>query len=303
MLGSILIKRDDLAGFGQDGRSGVKARKLEGLLAYLSEKGFKSLELPLGNITNLAADLAGVARQFGISLKFLILNDPPLPQSIREELFRTMDADIRFMGASWAMAGLEIAIRKAASLGTRHFVTVPSPSHPTAVLGATAGYIEAISQAKAAYGVTPRAVYIAAAAGSTVAGFALGEALLRRSGAAPIEIVAVPVVDQPVGLCARMLARWTAHSFGFGSDLKLNLSVAKDPRNLRYGRFDAALEDVCRRVEQSHNVAIDPIYGGKSWRAMEDREATVSDTRPILFWHCGYTYNWLAYREQLLDAA
>lgn len=303
MLGNILLKRDDLAGFGQDGRSGVKARKLEGLLAFLNRKGITSLELPLGNITNLGADLAGVARQFGISLKFLVLDDPPLPSGVREELFRTMDAQVRFMGASWPMAGLQIAIRKVASLGSRHFVTVPSPSHPTAVLGATAGYLEAISQAKAAYGVTPRAVYIASAAGSTVAGFALGEALMRRSGADPVEIVAVPVVDQPVGFCARTLARWTAHSFDFGSDLTLNLSVAKDPRNLRYGRYDAALEDVCRRVEQGHSVAIDPIYGGKSWRTMEDREGAASDARPVLFWHCGYTYNWLTCREHLLDAA
>src|SRR5213595_2891098 len=77
-LGQVLVKRDDLAGFGEERRSGVKARKLESFLAYLEGRGVDLLTMPLGNITNLGGDLARVASTAGIELSLLIANDPPL---------------------------------------------------------------------------------------------------------------------------------------------------------------------------------------------------------------------------------
>lgn len=297
-LGALLVKRDDLSNFGGNRSSGVKARKLEGLLAYLHDRGKTSLEIALGNITNLGADLDEVARAAKIRLRLQILDDPPLPLHLRQDLFRNMDAEVTLHGPSWAAAALRTLKRRLGSIGTAHYVTLPSPAHPAAVLGATAGYLEAMEQARTECGVIPRAVYIASAAGSTAAGFVLGETLMRRAGAPPVDIVAVPVVNQPVGLTTTILARWTAHRYAMGQP-DFNLKIAKDPRNLRYGRFDQALEQVCQRVEQDHELRIDPIYGGKSWRTMEEREVGRPDRRPVLFWHCGYTACWQACREEL----
>lgn len=297
-----MVKRDDLSGFGGDGRSGVKARKLEGMLAHLQEKRADTFVLPLGNITNLGNDLGSIAAKVGIRMKFLIVDDPPLPLEQRRAKFDRIDADYELMGPSWLTAALRIGGAALASFANSNYVAVPSPSHPMAVIGAAGGYVEAMAQAEAQFGVLPRAVYIASAAGSTVAGFALGEAIMRAAGAPPVSVVAVPVIDQPVRLCAAILARWTAHYFGFGTRGRIQLSAANDKRNIRYGRFNEALEDACRRVEQEHGLVIDPIYGGKSWQTMEEREVGAPcSARPALFWHCGYTNDWIAYRDYLVD--
>src|SRR5689334_12747302 len=65
-LGPLLVKRDDLAGFGGAARSGVKARKLEGLLSHMVERRQRRLVMPLGNITNLGFDLVRAARELEI---------------------------------------------------------------------------------------------------------------------------------------------------------------------------------------------------------------------------------------------
>jgi 1-aminocyclopropane-1-carboxylate deaminase/D-cysteine desulfhydrase-like pyridoxal-dependent ACC family enzyme len=72
------------------------------------------------------------------------------------------------------------------------------------------------------------------------------------------------------------------------------------PRNLTYGRFDDYLEDVCRRVRQEFGFVVDPIYGAKSWSAMEEYvDATgISGNESAMFWHCGYSPDWESFRNR-----
>jgi 1-aminocyclopropane-1-carboxylate deaminase/D-cysteine desulfhydrase-like pyridoxal-dependent ACC family enzyme len=144
----------------------------------------------------------------------------------------------------------------------------------------------------------PRAVYVAAAAGSSVAGFALGEALMRAAGAPAVRIVGVQVAPAPIAIWLSALVRWTARFFRLGPLPSLNtVSILRDPRHVDYGHFDALHEATCRRVHEQFGLTIDPIYGGKSWTALEasDRGAAPRD-RPILFWHCGFTPGWEMHR-------
>src|SRR2546426_8367343 len=56
-FGELLVKRDDLAGFGRCGASGVKARKLEGFLGYLCQNKYDEVIILLANLTNLGHDI------------------------------------------------------------------------------------------------------------------------------------------------------------------------------------------------------------------------------------------------------
>jgi 1-aminocyclopropane-1-carboxylate deaminase/D-cysteine desulfhydrase-like pyridoxal-dependent ACC family enzyme len=303
-LGRVLIKRDDLAGFGVEGRSGVKARKLEVFLENLRSRRIPSLVMALGNLTSLAFDLAREAKSVGIDVRYLVVDDPPLPYEKRREIFAPILDRVQLLGPSYAAAFarlFEISIRSRRK-GTRTMITLPSPAHPTAIAGVARGYIEAMQQAAEMEGSLPRGLYIAAASGSTAAGLALGEALMRAAGAPPVEIVAVRVGPQPLSLWIRWLIRWTARYWKLERlPDRIGISVIKDPRHLHYGRFDDAHEDTCRRVLEQFGLPIDPIYGGKSWAILEERERAFAGRgdRPALFWHCGYTPNWRDYRAHL----
>ncbi|HTI83520.1 MAG TPA: pyridoxal-phosphate dependent enzyme [Acetobacteraceae bacterium] len=297
-IGAVLVKRDDLAGFGGAARSGVKARKLEGLLSHMVERRQRRLVMPLGNITNLGFDLVRAAQELDISVRLLIADEPPLPREQREVIFASIRENVVLLGRSYAGAAARLALAGTAGLWRRQVIAPPSPAHPAAIAGAARGYIEAMEQAEALTGALPSSVYVATAAGSTVAGFALGEVLMRAAGAPRVEVVAVPVVPQPVGWWVPALVAWTARYLKVAEPRPgIALSVAAEPRNAGYGRFDAGHVATCQAVEATHGFRIDPIYGGKSWSVMEERETARRDEkrRPPLFWHCGYTPNWQDY--------
>jgi D-cysteine desulfhydrase len=298
-LGRLLVKRDDRSGFGPDGRSGVKARKLEGFLAYLQQRGVERFIMPLGNITNLGPDLQRTAAQLGISTTLLIVDDPPLAMVQRNERFSPLAPHVRLIGPSYARAVARLLRERASARlrGERTMIALPSPAHPAAVAGTARGFIEAMAQVAGTGEPLPRAVYVAAASGASVAGFALAEALMRAAGAPPVEIVAVQVVPEPLRLWLPSLVRWTARFWRLGPLPRLNVAVVRDPRHIRYGRFDRGHEETCLRVEERFGFAVDPIYGGKSWSALEAREqAGTGRERPPLFWHCGFTPNWQQHR-------
>jgi 1-aminocyclopropane-1-carboxylate deaminase/D-cysteine desulfhydrase-like pyridoxal-dependent ACC family enzyme len=214
---------------------------------------------------------------------------------------------VRLIGPSYAGAGVRVLLEgaRARLRGTRTMIVPPSPAHPAAVAGAALGYVEAMQQLAEADERLPRAVYVAAAAGSTVAGFALGEALMRAAGAPAVRIVGVQVSRPPISLWLPSLVRWTARFWRLGALGSLGtLSVLRDPRHVDYGHFDAEHEVTCRRVGEQFGLAIDPIYGGKSWMALESAERTpAAADRPVLFWHCGFTPGWQRHRSAGAPAA
>jgi 1-aminocyclopropane-1-carboxylate deaminase/D-cysteine desulfhydrase-like pyridoxal-dependent ACC family enzyme len=295
----VLVKRDDLACFGEERRSGVKARKLETFLAYLQASGVELLTMPLGNITNLGTDLVSVAAKAGIKLRLLIADDPPLSRQERVSLFKGLERETRLMNqrSFGITVHLLATFIRARLAGRKAFVIPPSPLHPTAVAGMALGYLEMARQIAESDGIFPRAIYIAAAAGSSVAGLALGEALLRLQGAAPVKIVAVQVTPYPLKAILPPLLWWTRRFLKLPRALDFStLSVVVDPRNTVYGRFDTDHTELCKRLETQYGFLVDPIYGAKAWSVMEAREANSDRSLPPpLFWHCGYTPHWQQY--------
>jgi 1-aminocyclopropane-1-carboxylate deaminase/D-cysteine desulfhydrase-like pyridoxal-dependent ACC family enzyme len=61
---------------------------------------------------------------------------------------------------------------------------------------------------------------------------------------------------------------------------------------------------LCERVRAETGLSLDPIFGGKTWSAMEralSREN--AGDREYLYWHCGYTPEWRALGEMVNGAS
>lgn len=296
-IGKILVKRDDQSGFGRDGRSGVKARKLECMLAHVSKKGMNALFMLLGNVTNLAYDIVPIAQKAGIEIKILISDEPPLPQSVRDELFADIREHVEFCNTSIISAFYRLAGHwfRSRRKGKKTMAVLPSPAHPSAMVGAAKGFLEMIKQCEEKGEELPRAVYIASAAGTTACGFILAEAALRASGYPKIPIIPVQVVPYPLNLTIPFLLFWVWKFLHFPGLPSLDgYSLVKVKENTQYARFGSKLKETCKRVFDDYGLELDPIYGGKCWQTMESREkgGSQDESRPLVFWHCGYTPDW-----------
>lgn len=300
-LGELLVKRDDQAGFGRLGVAGVKARKLEGFLGDVRLRGYDEVVMPLANMTNLAFDLAPVLRDMRIRARLVIVDNPPLARRERLLLFDEIMDDVQLVGQSTvaALACVATATATASVNGRRPLAVLPSPGHPGAVVGAARGFLEMASQQLAAGQSLPSRVFISAAAGVTVAGFALAEFLLRATGVPAMRIVAVQVGPYALRRWVPCLLEWTRRRLGVCSRIPLDqLEFLRLPDNLAFGRFNNRLEQVCERVLSDVGLVIDPLYGGKAWSAMEQylRHPSGKCDRPAMYWHCGYSPDWRAFR-------
>jgi 1-aminocyclopropane-1-carboxylate deaminase/D-cysteine desulfhydrase-like pyridoxal-dependent ACC family enzyme len=289
----ILIKRDDLSGWG---RGGAKARKIEHLIGYLLDRGHDELVAVVGNVTNLAFDLLPALDHHGIRPTLLIQNDPQVAAADRERIFAGIRDRVRFLDTShastlWAALG---AYRRGRFRGGRPFLLLPGVSHPAGVLGNACGFLEMAAQRLRAGQPLPRTVFVTAATGTTLAGFLLAEAALRRAGCDPVDVVGVQIYPGRIRLWTLALIRWTERFLGLAGRIPdARVRILSSSLHGGFGMFPPALGDMCARLGESGGLRIDPIFGGKTWAAMCDHlRGRAPDERPVLYWHCGYTPEW-----------
>lgn len=299
---ALLVKRDDLSGHG---RGGAKARKIEHVVGHMRAHGFDELVTVAGNVTNVVFDLLPALDRFGLGARILILDDPPASAADRAEIFRAVRRRVRLLGRSRSAAALRALAEWSAAprRGRRAFLAPPGLSHPAAVVGNACGFLEMAEQLLGDGRVLPRAVYVSAATGTTVAGFLLAEAALREAGAAPIRVVGVQVYPGWIGSRVVGLIRWTEHALGLGRLVPTDrIEIDRSALAGGFARFGSDLSTLCERVESEAGFRIDPIFGGKTWSVLEldEREAeTGVSGRPVLYWHCGYTPEWPALARRL----
>ena len=296
-LTGVLVKRDDLCGHG---RGGVKARKVEHLVGHIVAGGYDEVITVVGNVTNVVFDLVAPLRSQGITMRFLVQDDPPVPAAVREGLFEGVREHVEFLGPR-ASAALGLALLRFAQsrlAGRRPFLLLPSISHPAAVVGNACGFVEMAEQLLERGQPLPGTVFITVASGATLAGFLIGEHALRRAGHPPIRVLGVQVYPGAVRRWTWWLVRWTERFLGLENPVPAE-RIEIDTSALHGGfcRYPEEIRELCERVKAQMNLCIDPIFGGKTWSIMEryQKEHPASG-RPVLYWHCGYAREWQTLR-------
>lgn len=295
----ILVKRDDLSGFG---RGGAKTRKIEHLLGSMRARGCDELITVVGNITNLGFDLLPALRAHDFGWRIFVHDDPPLSPLLRAALFDGIQGDLRFLGknriASTTLVLMEWLRRRAA--GKRPFLLLPGASHPAGVVGNACGFAEMVGQLREAGRPLPTTVFVSVATGTTIAGFLLAEQALRSAGADPIRIVGVQTYPGDVVARTRLLLRWTERHLGLGDPVDpARIDIRSEALDGGFGHARPQFDELCRRVRTETGLQLDPIFGGKTWSVMEQTmRSESSPQRPVMFWHCGHTPGW----ETLVNA-
>ncbi len=294
------VKRDDLSGWG---RGGAKARKIEHVLGYLSERSRTELITVAGNVTNLAFDLLPALDLVGIHSTLFIADDPPAAMAAREEIFHGILDRVTLIGPTRVEAILRAvaAYVRGRAQGRRPFLLLPGGSHPSALVGNACGFIEMVRQFEERGVEPPRTVFITAATGNTIGGFLIGEHALRRVGRRPIRIVGVQVYPGWVRFWTRLMIRWTERF----AELRGRVPTARieiDASALHggFGNFTDDLAETCDRLSETARLDIDPIFGGKTWNVLERYRAEGRVEGPVLYWHCGYTPEWRDLATRLL---
>ena len=294
----LLIKRDDLSGFG---RGGAKARKLTHLLGHLRSRGHGELLAVAGNVTNLAFDLCLASEISGIRTRLFIVDDPPAPAAERAKVFAGVANRVELLqgGRTAAAATVLRAYAAAWQAGRRPFLALPGASHPACVIGNACGFLEMVAQLDAQGAPLPRAVFVTAATGTTVAGLLLAADALLAAGGPYIRVVGVQAYPGRIALRTLALVRWTERFLTSRRPTPIGRANFVLSRQ-EFARFGATVPNLCSRVEQQLGIKIDPIFGGKTWEAMEaDVMANAPGERPLLYWHCGYTPEWQTLRASV----
>jgi 1-aminocyclopropane-1-carboxylate deaminase len=289
----VLVKRDDLSGWG---RGGAKARKIEHLVGHLRELGHDVLITAAGNITNLAFDLLPALERHGIEPRLLLMDEPTAPAGVREEIFSGLGAGAALVSRHWvpALAKAARLAVEARAAGRRPFVLLPGASHPAAVIGNACGFVEMAEQRATAGLPLPSVVYVTAATGTTVAGFLLAEQALREAGHPPVRIIGVQVYPGAVRARTLALLRWTERVLGWSERVPADrIEIRGEWLHGGFGRYPPELARSCEELLERTGLELDPIFGGKTWAALEAETRGVPPSdRPVLYWHCGFTPEW-----------
>lgn len=291
--GVVLVKRDDLSGWG---RGGAKARKIEHLLGHLAARGYDELITVAGNVTNLAFDILPALDRAGIRATLYIQNDPPLHPRDRQQVFEGVRGRIILAGSSRAATTVRAiaAYHRSRRRGGRPFLLLPGGSHPAAVIGNACGFLEMAAQRLTEGLSLPEAVYVTAATGTTLAGFVIAEHALRRAGCARVRVVGVQVYPGRIALSTMGLVRWTERFAGLAQRVpRTEIEILRTALHGGFGAFPPALAAECDRLAARRGPRLDPIFGGKTWAAMRsDMDEPSCGDRPALYWHCGFTPEW-----------
>lgn len=298
-LGELLVKRDDLSGWG---RGGAKTRKIEHLLGHLSAHGHDELITVAGNVTNLAFDLLPALERCDIRATLFIQDDPPAPAEARARIFAAVLNRVRLIGAS-RLRTAQVALAAwllSRARGGNPFLLLPGASHPSGVTGNACGLLEMVEQRLRKRQPLPATVYVTAATGTTVAGFLIAASALRRAGYPPIRVVGVQIYPGAIRRWTLGLIRWTERHVRLrGRVSASDVEILDSALHGGFGRFPHEVAELCEQVGHAGGPRFDPIFGGKTWSAMRThaRSPRAGD-RPVLYWHCGYTAEW-----QVLAAA
>jgi D-cysteine desulfhydrase/L-cysteate sulfo-lyase len=263
----LLIKREDLAGLCVGGN---KSRLMEFALGTLRARGVDTLVAHAADQSNKLRDIAAAAARCGMRAVLLVPGTTArdgAPLQGNRLLFDLLGAEVREVGADLddaAVLAAEEAVRdELEHAGCRVAILDRRLDYGA---DATIAYVDAAEELHGQLAARGRgaahAVFIAAGAGMTAAGLALGlkhlGATTRVHGvciARPAPGLAGDVVDHSARAAARL---------GIATRLEPgDVALEDDVRAPGYGIVTSEIAAVVRRVARAHGLIPDPVYNAK----------------------------------------
>ena len=278
----LLIKRDDLIGFGFGGN---KVRKLALVAARACAEGADTLVTTGGIQSNHARATAAVAARLGMKCVLVLNGVPSEPPTGNTRLAHLLGAEVRYVGSreerSAAMGGV---VEQLSDHGRRPFMIPLGASTPLGAMGCARAVGELLSQIS-----PPDAIVHSTSSGGTQAGYVYGCALHRLA----TRVIGVSADDPAPDIAAhvRGLIEPMADMVGLPAATLAEHLVEVDDGFVGggYGVPSPASEEATRLLATTEGVFLDPTYTAKAMAGLIAlvRRGTFDDDQTILFWHTG----------------
>jgi len=283
------IKREDLAGLCVGGN---KSRLLEFALGRLQAEGVDTLIAYASDQSNKLRDIAAAGARFGMKSVLLVPGGGAGPLQGNRLLYDLIGAEVRELGpglGAETVLAAEMAVRdELAAQGRRPAVLDRRLDYG---IDATVAYVDAAEELGRQLddtGLKPDAVFIAAGAGMTVGGLALGMKHLGRSTRVTGVCISTPADD----LLANVIwqSERAAAALGLPSPLTAgDLTLIDDVTGPGYGVVTPELEGVMRRFAEGHGLILDPVYNAKVALALvgQIESGAIPQGSSVIYIHTG----------------
>jgi D-cysteine desulfhydrase len=281
----LLVKRDDLIGFGFGGN---KVRKLAVVAARALEEGADTLVTVGGVQSNHARVTAIVAASLGMKCHLVLNGERPARETGNLLLGHMAGAHVHYVASraerSTAIGAL---VQRLSSEGLRPFLIPLGASTPRGALGFARAVAELLEQIGA-----PDVILHSTSSGGTQAGLLAGVALNR----VPTRVVGISADDpaETIATHVRALLQEMDGVLGIaGESIAPGAHIDIDDRFVGpgYGVPSPESADATRLLLACEGIALDPVYTAKAMAGLiaHVREGRYAGHETVLFWHTGGT--------------
>ncbi|HET9142436.1 D-cysteine desulfhydrase family protein [Actinophytocola sp.] len=298
----ILVKRDDVNGLGVGGN---KLRKLEFLLGAALAGGVDTVITFGGLQTNHGRQTAAACARLGLRCELVLTRAVPRTGEAYERS-GNVALDLLYGAAVHICdddASTEATYRRivdeAAAAGRRTVTFPVGGSDGLGVLGYLAAAVELRDQLA---GLAVDRIFCAAGSCGTVAGLALGVALLDWPVVVEAVAVSPPAADKPAQI--RRLVDESAALLEVPRPALDHVRVTGRAVGPGYGVPTAETWAAIRLFARTEGITLDPVYTGKAGAALVDavRGGETGAAETVVFLHTGGLPGLFGYGPELFDA-
>lgn len=309
----IFLKREDATGLALGGN---KARKLEVLAGDAMVKGADTLITCGGPQSNHARMTAAAARKMGFHPVLVLDGDDPGVRQGNLLLDHLLGAELIFSGERDSGEMLAEVGERLLKAGRRPYIIPLGGSNPLGAIGYISCVLEMVDELKA-FGVSPRALYVATGSCGTIAGLILGKLLFD----APFRVIGEAVSPSAATKEERTM-KLTLETAGLlksraaGQPALLKKLETVTPESVRaafiigddqvgegYGKPTAAGIEAISLLARSEGILTDPVYTGKALAGMvkDIKQGAYCPGESVIFLHTGGVPADFAYEEALTE--
>ena len=287
LSGTLLVKRDDLAGPAMGGN---KARKLQYVIADALRHGADCL-ITVGAVqSNHARITAAAGAMAGLQVHLVLDGDAHDMRGGNLVLDALSGAQTHFVPRqSWdaRQTAAETLAGELRGQGRRPYLIPVGASTPLGAVGYAEAYLEITGQLRAA-GTSATWLVNASGSGGTQGGLLAGRAL-AGDGPRVIGIDIDKSPDEDLGGTVAKLAADCLSLIGSAATVPAGDVVLVDGAGPGYGQVFPGSREAVRAALRTAGLLLDPVYTSKAFAALRELVAagTIPSTDTVIFLHTG----------------